>query len=422
MARKELNQVSVFEDLKNKKIKQGEAAKMLSLSLRQIKRKIKEYRRTGVASLIHKSRGKPSNHRLSEDKINLVLDLVREKYPDFGPTFAAEKLLEIDGLTVNPETLRLRMIEAGIWKPKIKKVNRHYCRERKESLGEMVQLDGSPHRWFEQRAPACTLLAFIDDATSKILHLEFAESESTAALMESTGSYIEEFGRPVSLYADRGSVYKVNLGNEDGDKITQYKRALDEIDIKLIWARSPQAKGRVERLFETLQDRLVKELRLRGIDDIKTANQFLKAEYIDKHNTMFAVVAKSKTNLHRPITGYDMDTIFCLKEKRKINCDMTIRYKNSWLQLETKQPTLIFPKNIVEVWESLDREVTVHLRAYQLNFNRLAAKPLRIKEIKELRTRKLWVPPTDHPWRNYKNNYQKRDISILEKSDILILA
>ncbi|HLC44131.1 MAG TPA: ISNCY family transposase [Patescibacteria group bacterium] len=422
MARKELNQISVFEDLKNKKIKQGEAVKMLNLSLRQVKRKIKEYRRTGAVSLIHKSRGKPSNHHLPVDKIKQALDLVREKYADFGPTFAAEKLLEIDGVAVNPETLRLRMIEVNLWKPKIKKVNRHYCRERKESLGEMVQIDGSPHHWFEQRGPACTLLAFIDDATSKVLHLEFAESESTAALMKSTEKYLIDCGRPASLYADRGSVYKVNLGNEDGDKITQYKRALDESDIGLIWARSPQAKGRVERLFKTLQDRLVKELRLRGISDIKTANQFLKAEYIDKHNKMFAVAAKSKTDLHRPIIGYDMGTIFCLKEKRKINCDMTIRYKNSWLQLEAKQQTLIFPKNIVEVWESLDGEVTVHLRTCQLNFNRLAAKPLKIKEMKEPKPKTIWTPPANHPWKRPWHNYQKRDISILEKSDILILA
>ena len=422
MARKELNQVSVFEDLKNKKIKQEEAAKMLNLGLRQVKRKIKEYRRTGAVSLIHKSRGKPSNHRLSEDKINLALDLVREKYADFGPTLAAEKLREIDHFIINGETLRLKMIEVNLWKPKIKKVNRHYCRERKESLGEMVQLDGSPHHWFEQRGPACTLLAFIDDATSQILHLEFAKSESTESLMVSTKSYIEEFGRPVSLYTDRGSVYKVNLGNEDGDKITQYKRALDEIDINLIWARSPQAKGRVERLFETLQDRLVKELRLRGINDMKTANQFLKSEYISKHNSMFAVVAKSKTNLHRPVIGYNLENAFCIKEKRNINCDMTVRYKNSWLQLEAKQPTLIFPKNTIEVWESLDEEITVHLRACQLNFNRLVAKPLRIKEIKEPKPKTIWIPPANHPWKKPWHNYQKRDISILEKRDILILA
>lgn len=422
MARKELNQVSVFEDLKTRRIKQREAAKILGLSIRQVKRKVKEYRKSGAVSLIHKSRSKPGNHCLPEDKIKKILGLVSEKYHDFGPTFAAEKLLEIHKIKINRETLRLKMIEDGLWKPKIKKVNRHYCRERKESLGEMVQLDGSPHHWFEQRGPVCTLIAFIDDATSKILHLEFANSESTATLMGSTRNYIEEFGRPVSLYADRGSVYKVNIHNEDGEKITQYKRALDEIDIRLIWARSPQAKGRVERLFETLQDRLVKELRLRGISDIRTANEFLKSEYIDKHNAMFALIAKNNTDLHRQMIGYDLDKIFFVKEKRNINCDMTVRYKNSWFQLEAKQPTLIFPKNTIEVWESVDGEITFHLRECNLNASRLEAKPIKIKEVKDRKAKTVWIPPANHPWRSFKNNYRKRDISILEKRDILILA
>ena len=411
MVRKELNQVSVFEDLKNGKIKQKDAAKILDLSMRQIKRKLKEYRQFGAISLIHKRRGKPSNNHNKENEIKQAVDLVGEKYHDFGPKFAAEKLLEIHKIKINRETLRLRMIKEGLWKPKVKKVNRHYLRERKESLGEMVQVDGSPHHWFEDRGPSCTLLGFIDDATSRILHLEFALNESTATLMKSTKEYILDSGRPVALYVDRGGVYKVNLHNEDEEKITQYKRALDELDINLIWARSPQAKGRVERLFETLQDRLVKELRLRGISDMKTANQFLEDEYIGKHNGMFAVVAKNETDLHRQITGYNLERIFCLKEKRHINCDMTVRYKNNWFQLEKKQPTLIFPKNTIEVWESLDREITFHLKECKLNAMKLAAKPLKIKEIQEAKPRKVWIPPVNHPWRNY----QKRDISILAK-------
>jgi len=411
MVRKELNQVSVFEDLRNGKIKQKDAAKILDLSIRQIKRKLKEYRRFGAISLIHKRRGKPSNNHNKENKIKQAVDLVSEKYHDFGPKFAAEKLLEIHKIKINHETLRLRMIKEGLWKPKVKKINRHYLRERKESLGEMAQVDGSPHHWFEDRGPACTLLGFIDDATSRILHLEFAANESTATLMKSTKKYLLDYGRPVALYVDRGGVYKVNLHNEDEEKITQYKRALDEIDINLIWTRSPQAKGRVERLFETLQDRLVKELRLQGISDIDSANQFLKSEYIDKHNAMFAVAAKNEIDLHRQIEDYDLDQIFCLKEKRHINCDMTVRYKNSWFQLEKKQPTLIFPKNIIEVWESLDEEITFHLRKCKLNAIKLEVKPLKIKEIQEVKLRKIWVPSANHPWRNY----QKRDILTLAK-------
>lgn len=407
MSRKELNQVSIFEDLKEKRVKQKEVAKMLDLSVRQIKRKLKAYRKFGSVSLIHKNRGKPSNHRLNEDLIDKVLNLVRQKYFDFGPTLAAEKLEEIDKLIINRETLRQRMIKEGLWKAKVKRVNRHYFRERKGSFGEMVQADGSPHHWFEERAPACTLIAFIDDATSQILHLEFVDSESTANLMRVTKDYLEEYGRPVSLYVDRGGVYKVNIHNQDEEKITQYKRALDEAEIELIWARSPQAKGRVERLFETLQDRLVKELRLRGIQSIDLANEFLKTEYIDRHNAMFAVKAKSESDLHRSIAGYNFEEIFSIKERRIVHFDMTIRYKNNWFQLEKKQPTLIFPKNIIEVHESLNKEITFHIRACKLNVKKLTEKP--IQKRKEVKYRIPWIPPANHPWRNN----QKRDISIL---------
>lgn len=409
MARKELNQVSVFENLKSKQIKQKEAAKILDLSIRQVKRKLKEYRRLGAVSLVHKSRGKPGNHRLKEDDIEMALNLVRENYSDFGPTLAAEKLWEIHKIKINSGTLRLQMIKEDLWKPKIKKVNRHYLRERKEHLGEMIQIDGSPHPWFEDRAPICTLLAFIDDATSQILNLEFTDGESSINLMRTTKDYLNEFGRPVALYSDRGSVYKVNIGNKDEEKNTQYKRALDELDIRLIWARSPQAKGRVERLFETLQDRLVKELRLRGISDIKTANEFLKDEYIEKHNDKFSVAPKSETDLHRPLKGYDLDEIFCLKEERNINCDMTVRYKTNWYQLLRKQPTLIFPKNTIEVWENLNHEISFHIRKCKLNAVKLEQKPIKIKEILEVREKTIWIPPANHPWRNK----EKRDISIL---------
>jgi hypothetical protein len=409
MSKKELNQVSIFENLKDKKIKQNEGAKILGLSIRQVKRKIKAYRKFGAISLIHKSRGKPSNHRLDDDLVGKALNLVRQKYPDFGPKFAAEKLSEIDKVIINSETLRLQMIKEGLWEPKVKKVNRHHFRERKECFGEMIQADGSDHRWFEDRAPACTLLGFIDDATSRIVNLKFTDGESTANLMRTTKDYFEDYGRPASLYVDRGGVYKVNIHNEEEEKITQYKRALDEIDVKLIWARSPQAKGRVERLFETLQDRLVKELRLRGISDIKSANEFLKTEYIDKHNAQFAVPPKSEANLHRPIKGYNLEQIFCLKEERSINNDMTVRYKNNWFQLEEKQPTLIFPRNKIEIWENLNGEISFHIRECQLNIRKLEAKPIKIKETKEVKPKTAWTPPANHPWRNY----QKSDISIL---------
>ena len=274
MTRREAEQISVFEKLTSRNIRQKDAAKILDLSTRQIKRKLKEYRRLGAASLVHGNRGRESNRATSKDLVDQALGLVRKKYSDFGPTFAAEKLLDNHGILLDHETLRRLMIKDGVWVPKITKVAvKHFWRERKECLGEMIQLDGSPHHWFEDRAEPCTLIAFIDDATSRVLWLEFAQSESTVSLMKSTRNYLLKHGRPAAFYADRGVVYKINHNNPDNNRITQYKRAMDELHIKLIHARSPEAKGRVENLFGTLQDRLVKELRLAGISTIERANE-----------------------------------------------------------------------------------------------------------------------------------------------------
>lgn len=420
MSKKEINQIGIFDKLVAKEIKQKQASKQLGIGMRQIKRKLKEYRKLGAISLAHKGRGRVSNHSLNPALKLEALSLVSNLYPDFGPTFASEKLEEIHNLVIHPETLRLLMADDGIWKIKHQKVETHFWRERKETLGEMVQLDGSLHDWFEGRNDRCTLLAFIDDATSKILHLEFADSESTASLMNATKRYLIKHGRPVSYYSDRGSVYKVNINNEDKEKLTQYGRALTELDIELIHARSPQAKGRVERLFGTLQDRLVKEMRLRGISSIKEANKYLEEEYIAIHNTKFSVKAKENGNLHRSINGYIFDDIFCLKEERKINNDMTVQYKNRWLQIEKKQSTIVKPKEIVEVWEKLNGTITIILRKTKLNHTELLNKPIKKILLKERIEKTPWIPPKDHPWRNITKS--KSDISILEKSDISILV
>ena len=417
MSRAELEQVGIFERLLKKEIRQKEGAKLLDLSLRQVKRKIKEYRKIGAVSLVHGNRGKPSNRVIDKELADKALTLIKENYPDFGPTFASEKLEENHGIIINHETLRKLMIKEGIWKPKtVRIVVKHFWRERKECFGEMVQLDGSPHHWFEDRAEPCTLIAFIDDATSKVLWLEFAESESTMSLMVSTRNYIEKFGRPASFYADRGVVYKVNKDNPNGDKITQYKRALDELHTKLIHARSPQAKGRVENLFGTLQDRLVKELRMASISTIEEANKFVRKVYLPKHNAKFAVKPKSEINLHKSIDGYTLDDIFCLKDDRKINNDFTISYKTRFLQLEEKQNTIVRPKNIVTIIEHLDKTIEIFLRKTKLNFKELPKRPEKQKltvtaKVTIFKERKQWTPPTNHPWRTFK---QKRDISIVQ--------
>lgn len=420
MSKKELNQISIFDKLAVKEIKQKQAAKQLGIGIRQVKRKLKEYRRLGAASLAHKGRGAAGNHTLDPAVKSEALSLVSNLYPDFGPTFASEKLEEIHNLKIHPETLRLLMADDGIWKIKHQKVETHFWRERKETFGEMAQLDGSPHDWFEDRADRCALLAFIDDATSQILHLEFADSESTASIMNATKKYLLKHGRPVSYYSDRGSVYKVNLNNKEKDKLTQYGRALTELDIELIYARSPQAKGRVERLFGILQDRLVKEMRLRDISSMKEANRYLEEEYIAIHNAKFSVKPAEEGDLHQSIDGCIFDDIFCLKEERKVNNDMTVQYKTKWFQIEKVQPTIVRPKDIVEIWEKLAGTITIVLRKTKLDHTELLNKPIKQVLLKERIEKTPWIPSKDHPWRNITKS--KSDISILEKGDISILV
>ncbi|MDO8513248.1 MAG: ISNCY family transposase [bacterium] len=424
MSRREIGQINVFEKLKEKQMKQHEAAKILNLSTRQIRRKLKSYRLSGEISLVNKSRGKPSNHRFADEFWTEIITLVKDKYADFGPTFASEKLQENHHILVNHESLRLKMINESLWTFKKRKAQARQMRERKECYGELVQLDGSVHAWFENKASKCTLIAFIDDATSRIVYLEFTTGETTENLMRTTRTYLETHGKPAAFYMDRGGVYKVNLNNPNDDKLTQYGRALEELDIAPIYARSPQAKGRVERLFGTLQDRLVKELRLKGISSIEEANKYLNEQYIALHNARFAEEPQSKTNLHQSIEGYDLNSIFCIKEERKINHDYTTAYKTRWLQLLPKQPTILYPKETVEVWQHLDGTITIHQGKSTLNFKEIAQRPqkLIIVKRKEKENPQIpWTPKANHPWKKFVIVHQKRDISKLLKADITIL-
>lgn len=420
MSSKEINQINVFERLNKREIKQKEAGMILNLSNRQIRKKLKDFRHLGPKSLIHSLRGRSSNNQFDPVVKAKAVSLIENKYPDFGPTFASEKLEENHSIIINHETLRLIMISAGLWQAKQKKPTHREWRERKECFGELIQLDGSDHDWFEGRAPRCTLLAFIDDATSNINHLEFA-GETTFGAMGATKHYIQKHGIPHELYVDRGKVFKVNLGNEDGDRITQYRRAIEEFGSKLIYARSPQAKGRVERLFGTLQDRLVKELRLRNIFSIEEANEFIEKEYLPKHNAKFAVEPKSTTNLHKEAKGYDLDEILCLKEMRVLNSDFTIRHKNIWYQLEKKQKTLVFPKNGITVKTHLDGRVTLAKERTVLYFHEIA-KPIRLAPQTIVKVEHVaWKPPVNHPWRQY-NILKKAELSTLLKAEVSTLV
>jgi len=289
MSDKELARLEVLRDLTSGRLTAMAAAELLGLERRQVQRLAKAYQDQGATALISKKRGRPSNRQMPESLKAQTLAVIRERYADFGPTLAAEKLREVHGITIGRETLRLWMLEAGLWADRQKRRGRVYQpRYRRECVGELVQVDGSEHWWFEDRGPQCTLLVFIDDATSRLMHLQFVQSESTFAYFNATQRYLEQHGKPVAFYTDKHAVFRVNKpAGLHGDGMTQFGRALKALTIEIICANSSQAKGRVERANKTLQDRLVKELRLTGISTMEAGNAFLPTFMAD-YNTRFA--------------------------------------------------------------------------------------------------------------------------------------
>ena len=291
MSKKERQQLIVFEKIKNNKITQLVAALQLDCTERWVRKKYKRYLQNGASGLAHQNRNRVSPRRWNEQEKMIAIDLLQSDWHGFGPTFAAEKLQELKGIKINKETLRQAMIKSGVWQVKRKRSKHRKRRVRRSMIGLMIQLDGSPHDWFEGRGPKCTLLVFIDDATSQLLWLEFVQSESTKAVVKATKNYIKTHGRPHSLYVDYGSVFSVNTNNPEREKKTQWERMMKELNIEIIHAKSPQAKGRVERSNSTLQDRLLKELRLDGVNSIDEANRFIReSNYLALHNARFAVI------------------------------------------------------------------------------------------------------------------------------------
>jgi hypothetical protein len=409
MSKKELSAVSVFEHLKRKAITQAAAGKLLGLTVRHVRRKLDAYRRSGPQSLVHQLRGKPGNRRLDPAVKARALTIIRKRYPDFTPTFAAEKLHEEHRIALHPETLRLWMVDADLWRIGGGSVVPRQWRERRDCVGELVQLDGSDHPWFENRGPRCTLLLFIDDATSRLLHGAFVPDETTKDLLAATRAYLVHEGRPLTLYVDRHSIYRVNVNNAEGDKVTQYARAMQELDIALIHARSPQAKGRVERAFGTLQDRLVKELRLAKISTRDAANRFFRETYLPRHNAKFAVAPKRETNLHRSLRGFDLSFILSVREERTVANDFTVQYQTRLFQLEPKQTTLLRPGDRVTVHAGLDGDLRMTIRKTVLRFQEIGERPRKLASLRERKPRVLWIPPASHPWRTGA----AADISIL---------
>ena len=379
MSYKELEQAKVFEQVKQRVITQAEAAARLRISERWVRIKFKRFRLFKEAGLVHKNRGKVSPRRWDIAQEQLLIELLQGDWHDFGPTFAAEKLAELHNIKISREVVRQAMIRANLWQPKLKRNEHRKRRDRKAMLGMMVQLDGSPHDWFEGRAGKCTLLVFIDDATSQILWLEFAKSESVAALMQATKNYVQKHGVPQLFYTDHGSVFHVNLNNVDNLKKTQWERACAQLGIKVQHAHSPQAKGRVERCNNTMQDRLSKELRLAGISSINDANEYLRnSDFIARHNAKFAVTAAQSGNAHADRQVCNLDDIFSIHETRVLANDFTITYQKHIFQLHKEQKTIIHPKNEITVKTRLDGTIRLWIRKTELFYHEIYARPVQV--------------------------------------------
>ena len=403
MSTKEVKQLSVIERAVNREITHSKAAMVLGLSERSVRRKVRKFREKGAAGLVHANRGRPSNRSWDPiQKQEALLLLSTPLFKGFGPTFSTEKLYELHGIKVSEETVRKAMIQAEIWHKKIKRTKHRKRRERAAAIGIMVQLDGSPHDWFEGRAGRCTLLVFIDDATSVILWMELCEGESTESLFRAARNYFLLHGLPESFYVDYGSVYSVNVNNPERDKLTQFERAMKELGVVMIHASSPQAKGRVERSHKTHQDRLIKELRLANISDVDTANKFIQEVYIPRHNQKFAVRAQSSVNAHRPAKSAFLDRALCIRDKRKLQNDYVISYEKQLLQIHKSQNAIIRPGNEIEVRRLLNGTLKLAIRGIELRFSFVSQRPIKPTKLPTQCFIKRSVHPNSRLWSSGK--------------------
>ena len=344
MTKKELQYAEIISLTEQKNIKQTQASDILGISLRQVKRLCKRFRTQGIIGLVHKSRGVASNNKISDEKRDEILNLITSKYSDFTPQLICEQLCERHQILASSEWIRLAMIKKGLWEPnKIKQIKTHQRRKRRKRKGELVQIDGSYHKWLEDRGPKCCLLVAIDDATSELLELRFEPHETTEGYMNIMKSYIRRRGRPIALYSDRLNIFT--------GKNCQFGRALRELDIGLINANSPQAKGRVERANNTLQDRLIKLMRLEGICTIEAANEYLELYRAD-HNKRFARKPNEPQDAHRSLSkGIELDKVLSIKETRKVSKDLSVRFNNKTYCLKIKNNKNRMYKKTAQVYE-----------------------------------------------------------------------
>jgi len=341
MSRVEIDRLHVLREVMAERISARDAAQLMRVTPRQIFRLLKAYRAGGPAALLSKRRGKPRNRSYPAIVRTEALALIKANYADFGPTLAAEKLAERHKLQLGVETVRRWMLAEGLWKDRRQRLKPvHQPRRRRDCVGELVQIDGSEHWWFEDRGPQCTLLVFIDDATSRLMHLRFVESESTFDYFLAATAYLQRYGKPVAFYSDKHATFRVNKKDAvGGDGMTQFGRALHDLNIDIICANTSQAKGRVERANLTLQDRLVKELRLAGISTIDAGNAFLPG-FMEDFNRRFAKAPLSDKDVHRPLSEHDhLDDAFAWKEERTVSTSLTLQYDKVMFMLEPNEIT-----------------------------------------------------------------------------------
>lgn len=409
MSMKDLDRLRVIQMVLARRLTWKDAAEQVRLSERPIGNLVTRVRRDGARGLVHRLRGRPSNRRLPPRLLERALALVTTKYPDFGPTFATEKLRERHGLALSVSTLRRGMIQAGLWRPRRERARHRAWRARRPRLGMLIQVDGSEHDWFEGRGPRCVLLLYVDDATSRLLYGEFVTAEDTLTLMRTTTAYLKRYGRPLSFYVDQDSIYKINREASleeqlrDVQPLTQFTRAMTELGIEVLTAHSPQAKGRVERSFKTHQDRLVKELRLRGIRTLSAANAFLGAHYLAAHNARYAQAPAQSPDAHRPLLRtHDLARILCVRIERTLRADWTLRCRNQWFQVLSRQPVGLRPKDTIVVELRPDGSTQLRAKGHRLGDTRLgqapgAAAPRPTPRVRP-RSAKPPKPAPNHPW------------------------
>ena len=430
MTSKEARRYDIIKELISGKINGTDASKKLGLSVRQIKRIKAKVIKLRIKGIIHGNRGKSGNRKIDKITTEKAKKMLHDKYYDFNPLLAQEHLGNDDNIKVSKETVRQWMINENLWRPKRKgTIKKHVWRERKDNYGEMEQFDGSYHNWFEGRntkelgEEQCLLLS-VDDAKGTITRAELAKNEGVEAVFKFWDGYFKEKGLPTSIYLDKFSTYKVNHKNAVDNKelMTQFERAMKQLNVRVIHANSPQAKGRVEKMNGTLQRRLVKEMRLNNINTIAEANRYLKEIFIPKFNNQFGVVAKKKSNLHRKLNEkqrIELERILSIQSERSINNDYTIRFKNNYYQLKEIQPTTVYKRDKVIIEERLNRDLKITLRDKYLDYFKLPNRPKKEIEIKLVALTKTkpinWVPPFNHPWRKQFLENKRQPTSIAER-------